>query len=71
VIASAQGSEYSALSTIPEFLNEQIKYGLGGHYFYWRGLVRERSGDITGAERDFDLARTSGVTVAARSANAS
>jgi hypothetical protein len=45
VIASAQGSEQSALSTIPELLNEQIKYGLGGHYFYWRGLLRKRSGD--------------------------
>src|ERR1700730_2734725 len=55
VIASAQGSEKSALSTIPEFMNEQIKYGLGGRYFYWRGLMREQSGDISGAERDFDL----------------
>jgi hypothetical protein len=71
VIASAQGSEQSALSTIPEFMHEQIKYGLGGHYFYWRGLIRERSGDVAGAEQDFDLARACGVTVASRSANAS
>jgi hypothetical protein len=66
VIATAQGSEESTLSTIPEPMNEQIKYGLGGHFFCWRGLMRERSGDISGAEQDFGLARTCGVTVAAR-----
>ncbi len=70
VITSAQGSEQSALSIIPEFMHEQIKYGLGGHYFYWRGLMRERSGDSSGAEQDFELARTCGVTVVARSASA-
>jgi hypothetical protein len=70
-IASAQGAEQCTLSAIPEFMNEQIKYGLGGHYFYWRGLMRERSGDIAGAEEDFDIARTCGVNVVARNANAS
>jgi hypothetical protein len=71
VIASAQGYEQTTLSEIPKFLSEQVKYGLGGHYFYWRGLMRERSGDISGAGQDFELARTCGVTVVLRSADAS
>jgi len=68
IIGGAQGTERVALYEIPEFMNQQIRYGLGGHYFYWRGLIRERTADIFGAQQDFDLARASGVRFVARPA---
>jgi hypothetical protein len=66
IIGGAQGTERVALCEIPEFMNQQICYGLGGHYFYWRGLIRERTADIFGAQQDFELARASGVRFVAR-----
>jgi hypothetical protein len=70
-IGAARGMERAALCEIPDFMNQQIRYGLGGHYFYWRGLIRERVADISGARQDFSLARDSGVKFGARPADVS
>ena len=66
IIGGAHGMEKVALCEIPDFMNQQIRYGLGGHYFYWRGLIKERLADILGAQRDFDLARDSGIRFVVR-----
>jgi hypothetical protein len=64
-IVSARGAERRTLREISDYLLQQSQYGLGGHYFYWRGLVRENEGDDEGAGQDFALASKAGVTVPA------
>jgi SAM-dependent methyltransferase len=61
VIAAAAGSELHALLEIPQYLAEQNEYGLGGHYYYWRALVRLRLGQPTLAKVDSDIAARCGV----------
>jgi hypothetical protein len=66
IVSSACGSELTNLVEIPQYMNEQAKYGLGGHYFYWRALIREAHRDAAGASSDFDVARRCGVFVPER-----
>ena len=61
IIACAHGMEADAIIQIPEYLCQQVNYGLGGHYYYYRALVRRRRGDDIGAQCDEAVARKCGV----------
>ena len=60
-IAMARGAEREALLNLSETIVGQSSYGLGGHYFLWRGLVREAVGDRAQAHEDFAFAERCGV----------
>lgn len=60
-ICSAFGAERAALVEVAPLIEAQREYGLGGHYFYWRGLLREDGGDMVGAAADFAFAAQCGV----------
>jgi hypothetical protein len=62
-VANAQGPELAALSEAPLVMKEQIPFGLGGHYYYFRGLIRDRAGDARGAAQDYEVARRCGIQV--------
>lgn len=62
-VASARDGEREALATIPDAMLHQSEYGLGGHYFLWRGLVRADDGDAAGAAADLAFAARCGVAV--------
>jgi hypothetical protein len=57
VITSSAGAERDCLSDPPPFVEAQKAYGLGGHYFYWRALLREREGRHAEAAEDLAFAR--------------
>lgn len=65
-ILSAAGSERVALAEASALIEAQKAYGLGGHYFYWRGLLREAGGDLVGAAEDFSFAARCAVIPAGR-----
>jgi hypothetical protein len=60
-IAAAAEPELSALIEIPDYLAGQAEYGLGGHYYYWRALVRLAQGDRGMTEADANIAARCGV----------
>jgi hypothetical protein len=64
LISTATEPELSALSQIPDYLAGQSAYGLAGHYYYWRALVRFARGENASAETDADLASKCGVVPA-------
>lgn len=61
VISSAKESELTALKVIPDYLESQSAYGLGGHYYYWRALVALAAADYAAAQADAVLADKCGV----------
>lgn len=65
-VANAKGKERDAILAYPDLFKEQLQYGLGGHYCYWRGLVYEAEGRIIDAKKDFELAIRCGVSVPPR-----
>ena len=67
VISGAFGDEKDTILMLPEFYSDSLKYGIGGHFCYWRGLVYENDGMLDMAKRDFSLARKCGVIVPKRS----
>ena len=60
LIATAPEAELIPLMEIPNDLLGQSEYGLAGHYFYWRALVRFERGDRAALE-DCDVAERCGV----------
>ncbi|WP_439493737.1 hypothetical protein [Bosea sp. (in: a-proteobacteria)] len=60
-ICSAHAAERDALVEVAPLIESQREYGLGGHYFYWRGLLRESEGNFAGATADFAFAAQCGV----------
>ena len=60
-IASAGDKEADAILTIPGYLEGQSAYGLCGHYYYWRALVRLAHGDELGAAADAAMASKCGA----------
>lgn len=60
-IATAPKPELDALVEIPDYLARQSDYGLAGHYYYWRALVRLERGERDLARSDADIARRAGV----------
>lgn len=67
VIASAEDEERETLLSLPEVFSHSLKYGIGGEYAYWRGLIRERDGALIEAKEDFELGRRCGLRIPARS----
>lgn len=65
VIKASKGEQRAALASVPPMLMHQIQYGLGGHYFLWRGLVRHAEGDNEATRSDLLLAQRCGVAVPA------
>ena len=61
IVAMAEGGERDALLNLSDTILNQSAYGLGGHYFLWRGIVREAAGDRATAEEDFVFAKRCGV----------
>ncbi|WP_156481340.1 hypothetical protein [Herbaspirillum rubrisubalbicans] len=66
MIAGAAGEERATLMTLPDFYADSLKYGIGGHFCYWRGLLHERDKKLDAAKSDFELARRCGVPVGKR-----
>jgi len=60
-IAAAAEPELSALLEIPDYLASQVEYGLAGHYYYWRALVRMERGEREAAQADAEIASSCGV----------
>jgi hypothetical protein len=60
-IAAAAEPERSALIEIPDYLAGQAEYGLGGHYYYWRALVRLAQGERDLTEADTNIAARCGA----------
>ena len=65
-VAEADGEERETIIRLPEHYAHALSYGIGGHFCYWRGLVRERDGEYLGAAHDFNLARSCGIRVVKR-----
>jgi hypothetical protein len=61
IIVAASGSERLAITQLQPPIEDQKMYGLGGHYFYWRGLLREAEGAIEAAREDLLFAARCGV----------
>jgi hypothetical protein len=61
LIATATEPELSALVEIPDYLAGQSEYGLAGHYYYWRALLRLERGELALARADADVAAHCGV----------
>lgn len=66
IVAGATGEERDTLMRLPDFYANSLLYGIGGHFCYWRGLLRERDQQREAALADFVLARRCGVEVAKR-----
>jgi hypothetical protein len=60
-ISTAAEPELSALVEIPNYLAGQSEYGLAGHYYYWRALLRLERGERELARADADIAARCGV----------
>jgi hypothetical protein len=60
-ISMAAEPELSALVEIPDYLAGQSAYGLAGHYYYWRALLRLGRGEQELARADADIAARCGV----------
>lgn len=60
-ISTAAEPELGALVEIPDYLAGQSEYGLAGHYYYWRALVRMERGEQALARADADVAARCGV----------
>jgi FkbM family methyltransferase len=56
LVASATGGEAYAIEHIPTHVMHHVRYGLGGDYFHWRSLLRERAGRLEDAALDRDYA---------------
>lgn len=54
-IANADGEERLCILSLPDLFAEQLKYGLGGDFCYWRYLVNQQSGNSEAASDDFAL----------------
>ena len=65
-VAKAADAERETIMALPGFYQDSFKYGIGGHFFYWRALLHEADGSIELARADFDLARSCGVVVPKR-----
>jgi hypothetical protein len=65
-ISSAEGVERETLLMLPERLKPSLRYGIGGSYLYWRGLVYENDTLWDEALADFTLARRCGISVPTR-----
>jgi hypothetical protein len=61
LIATVPEPELSALVEIPDYLASQSEYGLGGHYYYWRALIRLERKEMALAQMDADIAARCGV----------
>ncbi|WP_157221576.1 hypothetical protein [Herbaspirillum sp. YR522] len=66
MLATARGEERQTLMMLPDFYADSLKYGIGGHFCYWRGLLHEHDRQLDAARADFALARRCGVPVATR-----
>lgn len=66
VLLGAEGAERRALTAAPLPIESQKAYGVGGHYFYWRGVLRQSEGDLAGASEDLSFAARCGVIPASR-----
>lgn len=66
IVAGAAGIERETIMALPTFYADSLRYGIGGHFCYWRGLIHESEENIGLARADFSLARRCGVTVPAR-----
>lgn len=66
LVAAANGSEREVIMALPEFYRDSLKYGVGGHFCYWRGLVLEAERHFDLARIDFTLARDCGVAIEPR-----
>jgi hypothetical protein len=60
-LVAASGAERLAVTQFPPLIEDQKIYGLGGHYFYWRGLLREAEGAMEAAREDLLFAARCGV----------
>jgi hypothetical protein len=60
-IKAAAMHERLALLDLPPLLEAQRDYGLGGHFYYWRGILLESEGRDTEAIRDLQFAERCGV----------
>ena len=58
-LVAASGTERLAITQLPPLIEDQKIYGLGGHYFYWRGLLRE-AGAMEAAREDLLFAARCG-----------
>ena len=66
IISTAQGKERDTLMTLPEIFSPSLRYGIGGDYLYWRGLILENDKLYDQAQNDFYLARKCGISVPTR-----
>ncbi len=60
-LLTSAGEERRALAELAPLIEQQKAYGLGGHYFYWRGLLQEAAGAVDAAREDLDFAARCGV----------
>lgn len=67
-LVGATGSERQAIADVAPLMEAQKAYGLGGHCFYWRGLLREAEGALQAAREDFLFAARCGVIPIERAA---
>lgn len=66
IVAGAIGVERDTIMGLPDFYRDSLRYGIGGHFCYWRALVLEQDNCIDLASRDFALARRCGVLIPKR-----
>jgi len=57
VIAHASGIERDTILALPDIFAQQLAYGLGGEFCYWRSLLYKFEGRLKEAEADAVLYR--------------
>lgn len=63
IIAGAESTERQCILSLPDLFAEQLKYGLGGDFCYWRYLVNRQLGNDKAASEDFELRKKCSVPV--------
>ncbi len=57
IIASAKGEERTTIMILPDLFKQQLLYGLGGAFCYWRSLLHQSEGRNADAIADMKLYR--------------
>ena len=52
---NAKNGERETILALPDIFAQQLQYGLGGDFSYWRYLIHKKEGSEIEAKKDFDL----------------
>jgi len=66
LVSHSHGEEMQTILSLPDIFAHSLKFGIGGDYLYWRGLIFEGEGKFDRCRSDIDLARRCGVRIPPR-----